>query len=406
MLFAAVARWPYGYFVVLRWVATAAALVVARAAYKADQNWIVLPFGLVALLFNPIVPVHFPKAVWTLLDAVSGTIMLISVFVVPSDLFAPSVRRLRVGYMAGLIRALRYRRPDGSRDDAKEALAALGAPAIEPLLHLLTKQRPACSYLFLDDVTEIIGRMNASAVNALMAYLGDKRWGWDRYDRWFVRAIAAMALGNIGDKKAVKLLIPLLMDEAWEVQVAAARALGQLGDARAVGPLIAELSNVNNAEVQRWSLSRSENGEPDGVNNYWGVVDVRCHMADAMGKIGDQSAVEPLAGLLAEGNSEASVRAPAEAEAFARSNEARDDTSRWLVKPLEPRSIDVLVLSNKTSFSAAKALARLGDSRGQAHLTEVAGSSEVPSWLRQEAQTALEELQAAKDEWSRRQKNQ
>jgi hypothetical protein len=54
---------------------------------------------------------------------------------------------------------------------------------------------------------------------------------------WRVRASAAEALGQIGDRQAVSSLIELLVDERIEVQRVAAVALGRLGDPGAIGHL-------------------------------------------------------------------------------------------------------------------------------------------------------------------------
>jgi HEAT repeat protein len=46
---------------------------------------------------------------------------------------------------------------------------------------------------------------------------------------------AAHALGDIGDERAVDVLLQLLKDEFKDVQVSAAYALGKIGDERGVG---------------------------------------------------------------------------------------------------------------------------------------------------------------------------
>jgi HEAT repeat protein len=72
-------------------------------------------------------------------------------------------------------------------------------------------------------------------VPPLVAVLGDKDAD--------VRASAALALGRIGDARAVPLLIDVFKyqdPDNW-VRQNAAEALGAIGDARAVAPLIAAL---------------------------------------------------------------------------------------------------------------------------------------------------------------------
>jgi HEAT repeat protein len=60
---------------------------------------------------------------------------------------------------------------------------------------------------------------------------------------WKVRMDAAIALGEIGDVRAVGPLIEALADRDYRVRREAARGLGKIGDACAVDPLIKTLSD-------------------------------------------------------------------------------------------------------------------------------------------------------------------
>jgi len=92
------------------------------------------------------------------------------------------------------------------------------------------------------------------------------KYGKSKYSRWE----AAESLGNIGDNKAVHILIETLKDKKLYVRWKAAEALGEINDYRAVEPLI----EVLNDKAEDWS--------------------VRKNAAEALGKIGDNRAVEPL----------------------------------------------------------------------------------------------------------------
>ena len=83
-----------------------------------------------------------------------------------------------------------------------------------------------------------------------------------------VRSYAAESLGQLGDRRAVALLIACLRGEAWVVRSAAAKGLGQLGDGRAVEPLIVCLED----------------------ERVW----VRAEAAASLGQMGDARAIEPL----------------------------------------------------------------------------------------------------------------
>lgn len=78
MLFIGAAPLPYGYYTLLRLVACG---VFAFATFiAADRKHNVLPwvFGLMALLFNPIVKVHLPKEAWAFVDVAAGAFLLVT----------------------------------------------------------------------------------------------------------------------------------------------------------------------------------------------------------------------------------------------------------------------------------------------------------------------------------------
>ncbi len=72
--------WPYGYYVVLRWVVVASALFLIWVSYEfKKQLWLVL-MAMTAILFNPIVPIHLNKETWVIIDFVVAVLFLISIF--------------------------------------------------------------------------------------------------------------------------------------------------------------------------------------------------------------------------------------------------------------------------------------------------------------------------------------
>ena len=79
MLLVAIAPMPYGYYILLRLVSCG---VFAYAAFIAHERKLeLLPwiYGLLALLFNPIIKVHFDKEIWAFIDIAAAIILLISV---------------------------------------------------------------------------------------------------------------------------------------------------------------------------------------------------------------------------------------------------------------------------------------------------------------------------------------
>jgi len=85
-----------------------------------------------------------------------------------------------------------------------------------------------------------------------------------------VRSVAIYTLGEIGEARAVDLLIGMLQDPDRHIRRIAVRALGKIGDKRAVEPLVAVLSK-------------------QGEN-----LSVRCTAAWALGQMGDPQACPAL----------------------------------------------------------------------------------------------------------------
>jgi hypothetical protein len=78
MLLLSLADWPYGYCQLLRLVVTAAAVFVTIVAFKSKKIWAVWTFGFVALLFNPVAPVHLSRATWFVFDAGTAVLFVVS----------------------------------------------------------------------------------------------------------------------------------------------------------------------------------------------------------------------------------------------------------------------------------------------------------------------------------------
>lgn len=80
LLFWAIGDHPYGYYQFLRW---AIMIIGAYSAYLSYENknivwaWI---FGIMAILFNPIIPFYLSKEMWQLIDWASAIVFLVSIF--------------------------------------------------------------------------------------------------------------------------------------------------------------------------------------------------------------------------------------------------------------------------------------------------------------------------------------
>ena len=80
MLFLAFLHMPHGYYTLMRLVVCGTAIYGAYKANKLNkQGWMWL-MGLVALLFNPIVPISFHKATWRIIDFVVALLFITFLF--------------------------------------------------------------------------------------------------------------------------------------------------------------------------------------------------------------------------------------------------------------------------------------------------------------------------------------
>ena len=84
MLLGALGSWPYGYHTLLRWVTCAVAVIFAVRGKTLNLMWSTWMFGFVALLFNPIVPVHLSRQVWQPIDVITAVLFVAVSFIVPS----------------------------------------------------------------------------------------------------------------------------------------------------------------------------------------------------------------------------------------------------------------------------------------------------------------------------------
>lgn len=250
------------------------------------------------------------------------------------------------GDIPGLVKALAYTKDRQVPADAAAALAALGAPAVEPLASVARDSRNPGRWYASEALSRVADPL---AADALLAALGD---GSD-----VVRKAAIAALGIIGDDRAVDPLLSVLADPADEARGAAIEALGALGDRRAVVPLIGELTGAwSGAAVEALGrLGDVRAVEPVSELLFGSGHLARCRAADVLGSLGDRRAVEPL------------IRALLDEDLVA--EDARDNLKilRALagLDPSRAASLQA-TFDDQTAFvrtHAAMALGRIGDVR-------------------------------------------
>lgn len=69
---------PYGYFILLRIVVCSICLYLAVYCYQNElTNWVWL-LSIIAIVFNPIIPIHLNKELWMIIDIVTIIVFLFS----------------------------------------------------------------------------------------------------------------------------------------------------------------------------------------------------------------------------------------------------------------------------------------------------------------------------------------
>ena len=73
-------RLPYGYYTLLRLTVTGSAIYFAYKYYEEKKIIWVWIFGIIAVLFNPLVPIYLQRGTWMVIDILTSIIYLISIF--------------------------------------------------------------------------------------------------------------------------------------------------------------------------------------------------------------------------------------------------------------------------------------------------------------------------------------
>lgn len=67
---------PYGYYQLLRLVVAAASAFIAVAAWQRGPHVAVIAFGLLALTYNPVVPLHLKREIWEWVNIGTAAVFL------------------------------------------------------------------------------------------------------------------------------------------------------------------------------------------------------------------------------------------------------------------------------------------------------------------------------------------
>ena len=82
MLLAALAKWPYGYYRLLRLVTCGVSAYGAYVSHETGKVGWLWAFVLVAVLFNPIIPVHLTRELWQPIDVATAAFLVVAMLCV------------------------------------------------------------------------------------------------------------------------------------------------------------------------------------------------------------------------------------------------------------------------------------------------------------------------------------
>ncbi|NIM14985.1 MAG: hypothetical protein GTO45_23715 [Candidatus Aminicenantes bacterium] len=115
-----------------------------------------------------------------------------------------------------------------------KAIIEIGKPAVEPLLTALKSKSSRIRYKV---ISCLAGIKDIRVVDSLIKVINDDKL-------IFVRQNAIRALSKQNDPRIIGFLINLLQNNEWRIRAVAADALGDIGDTQAVKPLINLLDDI------------------------------------------------------------------------------------------------------------------------------------------------------------------
>ncbi|MBI4262102.1 hypothetical protein HY624_01090 [Candidatus Uhrbacteria bacterium] len=80
-LVGALGSWPYGYYQLLRWIVCGVGAYSAYKAYELGRTGWAWTFGVITILFNPILPFYMQRETWQVIDIVATVPFLVFPFV-------------------------------------------------------------------------------------------------------------------------------------------------------------------------------------------------------------------------------------------------------------------------------------------------------------------------------------
>jgi len=80
LLLAGFSGWPYDFFVLLRFVVCLSTSYLAWLASNEKQEKWLWVYSIIAILFNPFLPIHLTRSSWVVIDFATAIFLIISKF--------------------------------------------------------------------------------------------------------------------------------------------------------------------------------------------------------------------------------------------------------------------------------------------------------------------------------------
>ncbi len=77
--------WPYGYFVFLLILVTGVSLYNVSLSHRNNKRSWVIVMIVVAILFNPLIPIYLEKELWIFIDVLAAGILLFASYSIPKS---------------------------------------------------------------------------------------------------------------------------------------------------------------------------------------------------------------------------------------------------------------------------------------------------------------------------------
>ena len=82
MLFGAIAEWPYGYYIILRWITCITSILVVVQAFEKNIDWAKVVFAIITIFFNPLAPIYLSRSTWIPLDIVTAILFIFAIRII------------------------------------------------------------------------------------------------------------------------------------------------------------------------------------------------------------------------------------------------------------------------------------------------------------------------------------